>query len=417
MNERGMQQATPPVVPKILALTRDSVDEGCTSVRIMTPLRTLIAQHKVVADHQLVTPWRPWSTRSLGRLLRELSNWDIVWIARPLDWTILLVIREARRLRKPILIDLDDWLLDVPANNPDADFFRTRPRREIVHTALRAATAVTVSTHCLADWCTVLGLRTHVLPNAIDADQFKLPPRHDDRLVVAFCGTATHSDDLSLVARPLYDVLRQHKGRVRVVAVGCPIPELQGMDGYEHHASVPAGKYPSLLSRLCIDIGLAPLHDTTFNRAKSDIKYLEYSAVGAVTIASAVTPYLSSIREERGMLVQPNNMEGWSRAINLAVGDSPLRHRLGAAARDWVRRERSIQATAGRWEAVFREYAYGRLRTIPPRGRNMDQDYFGRVLANIVLRELPYDLRQSVRVLVPLAEVHKRLAVTKSMPN
>jgi hypothetical protein len=201
--------------------------------------------------------------------------------------------------------------------------------------------------------------------------------------------------------------------------VGCPIPELQGLEGYEHHGSVPAAEYPALLSRLGIDIGLAPLHDTTFNRAKSDIKYLEYSAIGAVTIASPVAPYLSSIRKERGMLVRPNNMDGWSRAINVAVGDPHLRQRLGAAARDWVRRERSIQATAGRWEAVFREYASGCVRTIPCRGRNMDQDYFGRVLANIVLRELPYDLRQSARVLVPFtyAEVRKRLAVTKSTPN
>ena len=38
--------------------------------------------------------------------------------------------------------------------------------------------------------------------------------------------------------------------------------------------------------------GLAPLEDTPFNRAKSDLKFLEYSALGLPTVASRVTPYL-----------------------------------------------------------------------------------------------------------------------------
>ena len=55
--------------------------------------------------------------------------------------------------------------------------------------------------------------------------------------------------------------------------------------------------YYSFVSHL--DIGLAPLEDTAFNRSRSDVKFLEYAACGAVPVVQATGPYLLSVKQGR----------------------------------------------------------------------------------------------------------------------
>ncbi|MFL5664664.1 MAG: glycosyltransferase [Ktedonobacteraceae bacterium] len=380
---------------RILTLANSEASEGCTFARVITPLCAL--QKDGLVEFTFVH-LRPWNIATLRHVMRELRHWDLIWISRPRHYVMLAIIREARRRAKPVLIDIDDWLLDVPTEHPHAAYFRARPRQETVRLALRTATGITASTPTIAERCRALGLRTHVLPNAVDCSQFTRQPRSEGPITIAFCGTPTHDKDVSLVALPLRTLLHNRLDHVRIVSVGCSIPELQGLPGYTHHDFVPAPEYPLLISNLCVDIGLAPLQDTPFNRAKSDIKYLEYSASGAVTVASAVAPYQSSIRDDRGILVRTTTPEEWSAALVRLIRDAPLRQRLAARAYEWVRSERSIQATASTWYTTFQGYCAGHNEssgTWPP-----DDRRFERALANMALRQLPYDARQLRHLLI-----------------
>ena len=76
--------------------------------------------------------------------------------------------------------------------------------------------------------------------------------------MVAVCGTATHAGDMSRIALPLRQLLCDRARPVRVMTVGWPIPELQGLDAYTHYNLVPAKDYPQFLSNQRVDIGLAP---------------------------------------------------------------------------------------------------------------------------------------------------------------
>lgn len=375
---------------RILALTHSDPSEGCTYARIITPLRALEANGFVTYKHVHVVGWRPWSATAFRRLQRDLPNWDLIWLARPAAWNMLLIMREAKLLGKPVLVDLDDWLPDVPAESPDAAFFRSRPGRETIRLALRTADGVTTSTPILAERCASVGARSHVLPNVITRSQFERHPHCDLPVTIAFCGSASHTYDVALVRPALQHLLQHCPKDVRIITVGCPIPELQGLVNYSHYPSVAATDYPRFLSTLRIDIGLAPLHDTPFNRAKSDIKHLEYAATGAATIASDVAPYRAGVGQERGVLVSPNTPEAWFAAILRLVDEPHLRQQLATNAHKWVCNERSIEATAGNWTALFREYADKRSLYSAPDSRRRPPKYFERELANIVLRELPY---------------------------
>ncbi len=390
-----MEQPRRPL--RVLALTHCLPAEPCTFARIYTPLRTLEALGKV--EYVLEPIW-PWRAAAFQRLLRDLPNWDIVWVARPRHYLMLPLIREARRIGTPVLVDIDDWLLEEPDSFDALQWVGTRTSQETTRRAILTADAVTVSTQVIAERCAELGVRAHVVPNAVDCHQFTRLTRNTNTLTVAFCGTIAHRDDVPLIAPGLRRLLLTHAKHTRVVTVACPIPELQGMAGYTHHDFMPATEYPRLLSDLRIDIGLAPLYDTDFNRARSDIKYLEYSATGAATIASPIVPY-QDVPTYGGILVEENTPEAWTTAIMRLVDDEALRQRIGASAYKWVHAQRSIEATAHRWYDVFRDYALKR-GVKPELGipqQYLDPGHFERVLEHVLLRQAPYYGREMPRLL------------------
>jgi glycosyltransferase involved in cell wall biosynthesis len=377
---------------RVLALSHTGPDDCCTFVRIATPLRALLDGGQIEPTIQQLVPW---DVAAIRRTLRNLRQWDLIWISRPRHYFMLPVIRAARCLGKPLLVDIDDWLLDVPSQHVDAQFYRTRPCRETVRLALRSADAITTSTPVIAEYGAALGVPTHVLLNAVDCTQFTRRPCRKGPITIAFCGTPSHYDDVRLIVPALRRVLTNQPGHVRVVAVGCPIPELQHLQGYTYQEFVPATEYPRLLSGLGVDIGLAPLQDTFFNRAKSDVKYLEYSATGAATIASPVAPYLASVHENRGIVVHENTPAAWSAAIVRLIEDTELRERLAANAYEWVRSERSIEATAHKWCALFQEYVRRDVAHVPPGAPQLSPEQFARVMVNIVARQIFLDLQRS----------------------
>lgn len=381
---------------RILALTITDATEGCTFARLITPLQTLKAQGKVEYELRSFSPTRAASFRST---LRELSYWDVIWVQRPHHYSALLFMREAQRLGKPVLVDADDWILDLPLVAPDSALV-TRSCRETIRLAFRAATAVSVSTQVIADRCAALGVEAHVLPNAIDCRKFTREPRssNNDVCTIAFCGSISHHDDVRLIMPALRALLVKASNRVRVVSVGCPLPELQGFQGYTHHAQVAATEYPRLLSQLRVDIGLAPLYDNAFTRAKSDIKYLEYSATGAATIASRVVPYAASICADRGVTVDANTPEAWSLAIQQMTDGVPARQDMAANAYAWVQKERSVAVMADRWYMLFQHYADAYHTSGVPYGQCLGSTSSKHALANIILHELPHDAMQVRRV-------------------
>ncbi len=370
---------------RILALTHCDAAEGCTFARIITPLRALEAMGEITYRQVRIVPW---SGVAFRRILRDLTRWDVLWVARPRHYLMLPLIREARRAGVPVLVDIDDWLVEQPDAHNAAQWAGTRTSQETMRAALRDADAITVSTPILAERCAELGLRAHVVPNAVDCTQFTRQPRDEGPVTVGFGGSMAHLDDVPLVAPGLLSLLRERPDRARVVSIGCPIPQLEGMVRYTYMAAVAATDYPRVLSDLRIDIGLAPLQDTPFNRAKSDIKYLEYSATGAATIASPVAPYSDSVRADRGIVVNPNTADAWADAMRSLVDDPLLRERLAAGAYEWVRGERSIEAMAHKWLAIFHEYVNGRQRAAAPNARN--NGHITRMLEHVVLRQIPY---------------------------
>jgi glycosyltransferase involved in cell wall biosynthesis len=98
------------------------------------------------------------------------------------------------------------------------------------------------------------------------------------------------------------------------------------------------------------DIALAPAAPTNFFRAKSDLRWLEASALGIPVIADpevypevedGVTGFHAATPDEAGSLL---------RAL---VSDPGLRSRVGAAAREHVAATRRIELMAEQWRTAL----------------------------------------------------------------
>jgi glycosyltransferase involved in cell wall biosynthesis len=100
-----------------------------------------------------------------------------------------------------------------------------------------------------------------------------------------------------------------------------------------------------------LNIGLAPLRPSLFNRSKSEIKFLEYAAAGAAVIASRHGPYERVIEQGvTGLLV--NSPHEWTSALNQLATDPGMRMDLALNGLAYARTRMIEQHWQG-WEKVY----------------------------------------------------------------
>jgi len=87
-----------------------------------------------------------------------------------------------------------------------------------------------------------------------------------------------------------------------------------------------------------LDVGLAPLAATDFNRCRSDVRFLEYAAHGALAVCSDLEPYRGVRPEQTGLLFR--DVAELEAALERALAEPALRATMTAAAARYVADER-----------------------------------------------------------------------------
>lgn len=103
-------------------------------------------------------------------------------------------------------------------------------------------------------------------------------------------------------------------------------------------AWAPIDLFPKMVSSWKGDIGIAPLKDSNFNRAKSNLRWLEYSAMSIPTVASNIYPFKNSIRNGIDGIVC-NSTQEWYDAIRSLILDKAKRSRMSAEAYRRVKKD------------------------------------------------------------------------------
>lgn len=214
----------------------------------------------------------------------------------------------------------------------------------------RGAHAVQTATEELAALFRDFNPEVALFPNAID----ELPPlrSRDGPEVTLFFGALNREKDWAPFMPALNAALRAAGERVSVTVVhDRAFHDALATGRKRFHPTLPYADYLRLLGSA--DISLLPLREDEFTRMKSDLKFIESAAHGAVALASP-TVYARTLRDGvTGMIFR--TAEEFGERLRALIADPMRRRALAAAAWDYVRRERMLSSQIGRRLAWYRE--------------------------------------------------------------
>lgn len=258
--------------------------------------------------------------------------------------TINEIVAHCRENNIRIVYDLDDFLLALPDDHPEHAVYA--PKSAAVSRWLADADEVWVSTEALRLRVVQINARAHVVPNHLDEQLWVKPVLAEtqsgtDGIVrLLYMGTQTHLADFELVKKALHRIKKEFSTEIEIYLIGITA-NASGEKWYK--TIVPpqtvGSSYPAFVNWIIngqdFDIGITPLVDNEFNRCKSAIKFLDYSALGMVTVASDLGVYKPIRHGENGFLVE-NSEDAWYQILKKLIGDPCLRSHVKRAAQSEV---------------------------------------------------------------------------------
>ena len=227
----------------------------------------------------------------------SLKMVDAVFLQRPFNKGHLTIAEMCKSRNIKLWVDYDDALLHVPDDNPTYEQYSNASHQNNVMKILDMADVVTLSTqHLLETYANLLpeNLRSefrrksHVISNAFDDHDFTYPKNPEDqKRCVMWRGSATHTRDLSDYA---IEIVQAHKKAPHwlFTFIGYhPWFIAQHFDkkSYVHSPGIDVYDYFREIALIKPAVCIVPLFDSTFNKCKSNIAWIEASFAGAVTIA------------------------------------------------------------------------------------------------------------------------------------
>jgi SAM-dependent methyltransferase len=225
--------------------------------------------------------------------------------------------------------------------------------------AYRAVHAVTVSTEPLAEMIRRWNPNVRVFPNAV----FELPavspttPKQDGRIRVFF-GALNRGADWAALVNAYGRAAGTLAERIEFVVVhdraffdALPVEVAKVF-----HSTLSHPEYMEVLASC--DVALLPLQDTPFNRMKSDLKFIECCAAGAVPVCSPVVYAESAVHRDIGVFAE--TPEDWQWALAELCSDAAAIARRRELGLDHVKRERMYDRQAALRDAYYRALLAGR---------------------------------------------------------
>ena len=251
-------------------------------------------------------------------------------------------------VRKPLLMEVDDLYTNVNSDSPAHQVYRYGADAPYwANEQMETCDGVITSTEYLKGLFSKINDKVFVIPNGIDLQYFLYKkPKKREKIRIGWCGSSTHNRDLEILDK----VISSFNGKVEFYFFGGVPDFLKNREGVTVDLGwVNLDKYFKKLKSLKFDIGLAPLRDSEFNRAKSNLRVLEYSALGIPTVASDVLPY----RNTPALLCR--DKKDWIKAIE-KLYDEDYRIKKGQEAYTWVKENFDTPIVAKKYIEVLKEF-------------------------------------------------------------
>jgi SAM-dependent methyltransferase len=325
---------------------------GVSHVRVVYPLEAMQSVASVVT-RLLSTPEVPVMPKTGPR---------IFMLHRP-----VLVGEQGAAIIRQLLAD--DWLIVTEFDDHPDHFGMLNNTDQFAFSGVHA---VQTSTPALADILRLRNPEVAIFPNAMRA----LPDINnfaDPNVMTVFFGALNREQDWAPLMPVLNDIAEKVGDRLRF----CVVHDQSFFDALQtpHKQFTPTCDYETYMTLLgqC-EISFMPLSDTPFNRAKSDLKFIEAGACRVASLASHVV-YPATVEDGRTGLLFRDASELHDRLLRL-VAMPDLARDLGNAARRYVANERMLAYQVADRIAWYRSLwarrneltnaLYARLMDLPP---------------------------------------------------
>jgi hypothetical protein len=252
-----------------------------------------------------------------------------------------LLLARLEHLGIPLFVDTDDAF----------SFHEKHMADDLVLKRLMSkAREVWLSTSALTEAHSDLNVPKRVIRNNLDPRfwrNYRKPVKTSfdaQKIRFLYMGTATHDDDF-LAVLPAFERLGEEMpGSFELTLIGAVSkpPRFPWLKTLPPPSDM--GSYPQFVRWLSenaqFDVGIAPLIDSKFNRAKSDIKILDYAALGLVSMVSNCQAYAEVIQAELVIGCEPNSEDWFEKAADI-VRDPRSYEPMRKACLEYVWRERN----------------------------------------------------------------------------
>ena len=251
-----------------------------------------------------------------------------------------------------LVLDVDDWLWapDIPslrdAYPPDV--------LDRLFSNVERAHVVTTPSGVIASYLSRFNRNVWVVPNTVPAYVLDIPRPDvtENGLWLGWQGALNRSADWKTAAAGVAKFLSRHEDWGIGIIGEAAIDD----NGTDRHWVKPwtSDRKAYYASVAAFTIGLGPLRDTLFNRAKSSLRAVEYAALGVVPVLPDLDPYRHVIKSGRnGYLVR--DFQTHRRVLTEIAANLEWLDAMGKQARDdaanWTT-EAAIGAWAEAWNSI-----------------------------------------------------------------
>lgn len=329
-----------------ICLFSENDQDPCSHIRILGPM-----------DHLNIKVIKGFKDSVLN--LDGISVCDLVVIQRIFPRHLDLyeqVIEKARAERKIVVFDMDDFLFALPDDHPERiDHVYTSAILPMIRAVLEAD-LVTVSTDKLKDSLSDLNKNVVVIPNYLDDKLWQLtrPPSSvakDAPVVIGYMGSTSHEPDLKVITPVLQNLIQKYPDLVKFQFWGIKPPDdldLSPQVSWSPSITYNYRDFSEYFQKQQADIWVAPLVDNFFNRCKSGIKHLEYTALGAPGVYSNLEPYNTIVSHEYDGFLAYTEPE-WFQYLSLLIENVPLRIKLASNAQNTIKTQWLLSKNCSKW--------------------------------------------------------------------
>ena len=279
---------------------------------------------------------------------------DVVTLQGCVDKESIAMIAYYKDQGKKLVLEQDDRIV-VEDDNPHKKQHELSQASQVIEITAGIADMITCTTPYLAKNLSQYNKNVVVLPNYMDMKRWDLPEKHkntSDQIRIGWGGSITHIEDIKMIIPALHRLYKEFPNIV-FVFVGDPRIEdyMEGLPS-EVMMGVPFDGWPTKLHSLRLDVGIAPLRDTEFNKNKSAIKFYEYS-IAKYPFVGSETIYGYEVKDgENGFIARDNNE--WYEKIKRLITDKHVSRRFIDNAYKYVKENKDLERRIYKFDQAYK---------------------------------------------------------------